>query len=44
MSVKRFRDMMENVVIDHAKVSGRFGVVKQGQNFSLIYKGAKDVD
>jgi len=37
MSIKQFRNMMEGIVIDRAKVTGRFGVVKQGQNFSLKY-------
>ena len=44
MSVKQFRNMMEQIVIDHAKVTGRFGVVKQGQNFSLTYVGPQDVE
>lgn len=42
MSVKQFRDMMMQVVIDHAKISGRFGVAKQGQNFSLVWLGEAD--
>lgn len=42
MSVKQFRDMMMQVVICRSCISGRFGVVKQGQNFSLKYLGPVD--
>jgi hypothetical protein len=39
MSIKQFQNMMEKVVIDHGEVSGTFGVIKQGQNYSLTYEG-----
>jgi hypothetical protein len=41
MSIARYIEMAKQVVIDRCKVSGSFGIVKQGQNFSLVYLGPK---
>ena len=41
MKVSKFVEMMQRVTIDNGEVYGRFGVVKQGQNYSLEYRGSR---
>jgi hypothetical protein len=36
-------DMLHQVTLERGKVSGRFGVRKQGQNYSMVYLGPLEV-